>query len=86
LRPPASLAHAQSIAAPPRTIHYPLAAKVVGRLKRDAPYDYRTVEEQLALDSTNPDDSRYYGIMVTGGWATLAFGFLIAMVAISFPC
>jgi hypothetical protein len=72
-------------AAPPRTIHYPLAAKVVGHLKRDAPYDHRTVEQQLELDDTNPEDSRYYAVMVTGGWAALAFGFLIAMVLISFP-
>jgi hypothetical protein len=72
-------------AAPPRTIHYPLAAKVVGHLKRDAPYDHRTIEQQLELDDTNPEDSRYYAVMVTGGWAALAFGFLIAMVLISFP-
>jgi hypothetical protein len=74
-----------TFAAPPRTIHYPLAAKVVGRLKRyGAPGDYRTVEQRLELDDTDPDDSRYYAAMVFGGWFALAIGFLIA-IGLAFP-
>jgi hypothetical protein len=73
-----------TLAAPPRTIHYPLAAKVVGHFK-SVPSDYRTVEQRLELEDTNPDDSRYYAVVVTGGWAALAFGFVIAMVLISLP-
>jgi hypothetical protein len=66
--------------APPRTIHYPLASRVVGRFKRDAPYDYRTVEQQLELDDTNPDDSRYYAVMVATGWIALACAILIPIL------
>jgi hypothetical protein len=73
-----------TVTAPPRTIHYPLAAAVVRRLKKDAPYDYRTVEQQLELDDTEPDDGRYYAGMVLGGWAALAFGFTVA-IALAFP-
>jgi hypothetical protein len=72
-------------ATPPRTIHYSLAAKLVRRFKKDAPWDYRTVEQQLELDDTQPDDSRYYAGMVAGGWTLLAFGFLVAMVLLAFP-
>jgi hypothetical protein len=72
-----------TVAAPPRTIHYPLAAKVVGHFK-SVPSDYRTVEQRLELDDTNPDDSRYYAVMVAGGWIALAVGFVIAMVVIGF--
>jgi hypothetical protein len=71
-------------AAPARTIHYPLAARVVRQFKKDAPWDYRTVEQQLELDDDEPDDSRYYAAMVTCGWAVLAFGFIVAM-GLAFP-
>jgi hypothetical protein len=71
-------------AAPPRTIHYPLAARVVRQFKKDAPWDYRTVEQQLEVDATEPDDSRVYGAMVACGWGVLAFGFIVA-IALAFP-
>jgi hypothetical protein len=74
-----------TLAAPPRTIHYPLAARVVGYLKRHGvPGDYRTVEQRLELDDTDPGDSRYYAAMVTGGWTALAFGFIVA-IGLAFP-
>jgi ribose/xylose/arabinose/galactoside ABC-type transport system permease subunit len=74
-----------TFAAPPRTIHYPLAAKVVGHFKRQGvPGDYRTVEQRLQLDDTEPDDSRYYAAMVACGWGVLAFGFIVA-IGLAFP-
>jgi hypothetical protein len=69
---------------PQGTIHYPLAARVVRHFKKDAPWDYRTVEQQLELDDTEPDDSRYYAGMVAVGWALLDFGFLVA-IGLAFP-
>jgi hypothetical protein len=72
-------------AAPPRTIHYPLATSIVGYFKRHGvPGDYRTVEERLELDDTDPNESRYYAAMVACGWGVLTFGFLVAM-ALAFP-
>ena len=69
-----------TLAAPPRTIHYPLAAKVLGYYKRHGVSgDYRTVEQRLELDDADPDDSRYYAGIVAYGWAMLAFGFMLAV-------
>lgn len=73
-----------TLAAPPRTIHYPLAARVVRQFKKDAPWDYRTVEQQLEVDDREPDDSRVYAAMVACGWAVLAFGFIVA-IGLAFP-
>jgi hypothetical protein len=74
-----------TFAAPPRTIHYPLAAKVVGYYKRHGVSgDYRTVEQRLELDDADPDDSRYYAAMVAGGWTALAVGVLIATLPIGY--
>jgi hypothetical protein len=60
----------------------PLSPRLQGRrrFKRDAPYDYRTVEQQLELDDTTPDDSRYYAVMVATGWIALACAFLISIL------
>jgi hypothetical protein len=68
-----------TLAAPPRTIHYPLAAKVVGHFK-SVPSDYRTVEQRLELDDTNPDDSRYYAVVVAGGWIALAVAIVLPIL------
>jgi hypothetical protein len=70
-------------AAPPRTVHYLLAVAVMRRFKRDAPSDYRTVEQQLELDDADPDDSRVYAVVVTAGWAALVVGCIVAMVLLS---
>lgn len=54
-------------------------------LKRHAvPGDYRTVEQRLELDDTDPDDSRYYAVMVAGAWALLAFVILVATLPIGY--
>jgi hypothetical protein len=64
---------------PPRAIHYSLASRVVGHFKRHGVRsDYRTVEQRLELDDTDPDDSRYYAAMVACGWGVLAFAILVA--------
>ena len=72
-------------AAPPRTIHYPLATRVVAHFKRKGvPGDYRTVEQRLELDDTDPDDSRYYAAMVACGWGVLAFAILVVTLPIGY--
>jgi hypothetical protein len=68
-----------TLAAPPRAIHYPLAAKVVGHFK-SVPSDYRTVEQRLELDDTDPDDSRYYAAVVASGWIAVAVAILIPIL------
>lgn len=49
------------------------------------PGDNLTVEEALELDDTNPDDSRYYAVMVAGGWAALTCAFAVALAVIGLP-
>jgi hypothetical protein len=74
-----------TLASPPRTIHYPLAAKVVGYFKRHGiAGDCRTVEERLQLDDTEPDDSRYYAAMVACGWVLLGFAILVATLPVGY--
>jgi hypothetical protein len=46
------------------------------------PGDFATVEERLQLDDNDPDNRRYYAVMVTGGWLALAGGIVVAMVVI----
>jgi hypothetical protein len=74
-----------TLAAPPQTIHYPIAVAVMRRLKRDGvPGDFRTVEERLELDRTDPDDSRYYAVVVAGGWIALACVIVIPILLTGF--
>jgi hypothetical protein len=70
--------------APPRTIHYPVAAAVVRRVKKDSLRPWRPVEEVLELDEGDPEDSRWYSQMVAGGWLALTLGFTVAMIPVSY--
>lgn len=58
---------------------------MVRHFKKDAPYDLRTIEQQLELDDDEPEDSRYYAGMVAVGWALLGFGFILAMAVTAYP-